>query len=83
VILNVPEPTTAGLNRLYTVEFFGEARRALNGNGMIVMTLPASFGYVGKRLRTANGAIVSSLGAVFRTVALSSESMAFWPPRTG
>lgn len=73
VILNLPEPTTAGLNRLYTVEFFGEARRALNDNGLIVVTLPASFGYVGKRLRTANGAIASSLRAVFRTVALTSE----------
>lgn len=72
VILNLPEPTTAGLNRLYTVEFFGEARRAMSDNGMIVVTLPASFGYVGKRLRTANGAIESSLRAVFRTVALSS-----------
>ena len=73
VILNLPEPTTAGLNRLYTVEFFGEARRALNDSGMIVVTLPASFGYVGKRLRTANGAIAASLRLVFRTVALSSE----------
>ncbi|MEK6742079.1 MAG: hypothetical protein AABZ15_00550 [Nitrospirota bacterium] len=72
VILNLPEPTTAGLNRLYTVEFFGEARRAMNENGMIVVALPASFGYVGKRLRTANGAIASSLRLVFRTVALSS-----------
>jgi len=45
----------------------------LNDNGMIVLTLPASFGYVGKRTRVANGAIVSSLRAVFRTVALSSE----------
>ena len=73
LILNLPEPTTASLNRFYTVEFFGEARRALNDNGIIVVTLPASFGYVGKRLRTANSAIASSLRAVYRTVALSSE----------
>jgi len=73
VILNLPEPTTAGLNRLYTVDFFGEARRALNDKGMIVVSLPASFGYTGRRIRTANGAIVSSLRAVFHTVALSTE----------
>jgi len=73
MILNLPEPATANLNRLYTVEFFREARRALNPDGVLALTLPASFGYVGKRMQAANGAIYASLAAAFRHVALSSE----------
>jgi spermidine synthase len=72
VVLNLPEPSTANLNRLYTVEFFREARRALNADGVIALTLPASFGYVGKRMQAANGSIAASLKAVFRNVVLSS-----------
>lgn len=73
LVLNGPEPSTANLNRLYTVEFFREARSSLQDNGMIVLSLPASSGYVGKRMRTANSSIVASLASVFRHVALSSE----------
>lgn len=73
MVLNLPEPTTANLNRLYTVEFFREAQRTLNKEGVLTLTLPASFGYVGKRMQAANGAVVASLQAVFPHVVLSSE----------
>lgn len=73
IILNLPGPATANLNRLYTVEFFREARRALHADGVLTLTLPASFGYVGKRMQAANGAIFASLTRVFPHVALSSE----------
>jgi spermidine synthase len=73
VLLNLPEPSTANLNRLYTVEFFREAQRALKADGVIALALPASFGYVGKRMQAANGSIAASLKAVFRNVVLSSE----------
>jgi spermidine synthase len=77
LILNLPEPATANINRLYTVEFFREARRALNAEGVLTLTLPASFGYVGKRMQAANGSIYASLRAVFRHTALSSEEYGF------
>ncbi len=73
VILNLPEPSTANLNRFYTVEFFREARAILNPGGVLALTLPASHGYIGRRLQAANGSIYRSLKAVFPTVALSSE----------
>ena len=73
MILSGPEPSTANLNRLYTVEFFHQARCVLRDGGVIVLSVPASFGYVGKRMRTANSSIVASLASVFRHVALSSE----------
>lgn len=73
IILNLPEPATANINRLYTVEFFREAKQALHEQGVLSLTLPASYGYVGKRMRAACGSIVASLQSVFRHVALSSE----------
>jgi len=73
IVLNLPEPTTANLNRCYTAEFFTEARRALRPGGVITVTLPASFGYVGKRMQRANGAVFQALAAAFPAIACSSE----------
>jgi spermidine synthase len=73
IVLNLPEPTTANLNRCYTAEFFSEARRALRPGGIITVTLPASFAYVGKRMQTANGAVFQALAAAFPATACSSE----------
>lgn len=73
IILSLPEPSTASLNRYYTAEFFEEARRALRPDGVITLTIPASFGYVGRRLQTANGAVYRGLAAAFAHTACSSE----------
>jgi spermidine synthase len=73
VVLNLPEPATANVNRFYTVEFFREAREALRAGGVLALTLPASPGYRGSRMQTANGTVYRSLKTVFANVALSSE----------
>lgn len=73
IILNLPEPSTASINRFYTSDFFREARAALKEGGVLFLTMPTSSGYIGKRMRLANGSIYSSLKGVFRYVELSSE----------
>jgi spermidine synthase len=73
IVLNLPEPSTASINRFYTSDFFGEARRALKNDGLVVLSLPVSFGYVGKQMRLANGSVFNSLRQVFKHVELSSE----------
>ena len=73
VVLNLPEPSTAGINRFYTVEFFKEVRNVLRHGGMISLSLPTSSGYVGKRMQIANGSIFNSLKSVFKNVSISSE----------
>jgi len=88
IMLNLPEPSTANANRCYTVEFFREARSALGPGGVVTLNLPVSFGYVGKRLQSANGAILRSLGLAFRYTAVSSEEYGIlagsdWPIDTG
>jgi spermidine synthase len=73
IILNLPEPSTAGVNRCYTIEFFREARSALREGGVITLSLPVSYGYVGKRMQLANGSVYRALAAAFPFTALSSE----------
>ncbi len=73
IVLNLPEPSTANINRFYTVEFFKEAKNALRTNGVIFFTLPTSYGYVGRGMQATHGAVYNSLKSVFRNVAVSSE----------
>lgn len=42
VILNLPDPTTAVLNRFYTLEFFQEVQHILTSNGVVVTSLSSS-----------------------------------------
>jgi spermidine synthase len=73
IVMNLPEPVTANINRLYTVEFFQEVRRTLRDGGVMVLSLPPSFGYTGRQLQLANGTIFASLRTVFTHVEPSSE----------
>ncbi len=41
LVVDLPEPTTLGLNRFYTVEFFRAARRLLGHEGVLVLSLSA------------------------------------------
>jgi len=73
IALNLPEPSTANLNRCYTIEFFREAKSALREGGVMTLSLPVAYGYMGRRMQQANGSIYRSLAAVFPFTALSSE----------
>ncbi|TAL23533.1 MAG: hypothetical protein EPN94_09275 [Nitrospirae bacterium] len=73
IVLNLSEPSTANTNRFYTVEFFREAKAGMKDGGEIFLSLPPSFGYIGKRMQMANGSVYNSLKKVFRNVELSSE----------
>jgi spermidine synthase len=73
IILNIPEPSTANINRFYTKEFFEETKSALGEGGMLYLNLPVSYGYIGRRMQMANGSIYKSLKEVFPHVEVSSE----------
>jgi len=42
ILVNVPDPTTAALNRFFTLEFLSEARRALASGGVLAFGLTGS-----------------------------------------
>ncbi len=73
IVLNIPAPSTANINRYYTKEFFEETKSVLNEKGILYLSLPVSYGYIGRRMQTANGSIYGSLKAVFPHVEVSSE----------
>jgi len=68
IILNLPEPQTAQINRFYTVEFFHEAAAKLNPGGILSFQLVASEDYITETLASFLQCINRSLRYVFAEV---------------
>ncbi|MCG2722155.1 MAG: hypothetical protein L6290_09105 [Thermodesulfovibrionales bacterium] len=77
IMLNLPPPSTAGINRFYTVESFNEIKRALQKEGILVVPTPPAAGYIGRSMQTANGAVYNSLRSVFPHVAVSAQEYGY------
>jgi spermidine synthase len=73
VVLNLPQPATASVNRFYTTDFFREVRDVLKQGGIVSITVPQSTGYIGRRMQTATGSIYDSLSHVFRRVGVTAQ----------
>jgi spermidine synthase len=65
IILNLPDPQSAQLNRLYTIEFFREAKRALTANGIMMTSSSASEDYMSPEERRLNAALYTTLKKAF------------------
>jgi spermidine synthase len=65
ILLNLPSPSTLELNRYYTVEFFSEIFRALNGHGILALSIPGSETYLSPELRDLNLCLIRSLREIF------------------
>jgi len=85
IIVNLPEPSTALLNRFYTLEFFGEARRALTNRGVLCLGLPSAENYMGTEMQALLGSVYHSLRHVFADVVVTpgDHSYFFASPTTG
>ena len=82
VIVNLPEPQNAQLNRFYTVEFFREASRKLTRSGLLSFQLRSSENYIGPELGQFLRSIHKSLLAVFPEVtAIPGETVHFFATR--
>ena len=68
IILNLPGPSTLELNRYYTVEFFNEISKALNGEGILSISIPGSETYLSPELRDLNLCLIRSAREVFPSV---------------
>jgi spermidine synthase len=73
IVLNLPPPSTAGINRFYTSNFFREVKGVLNDGGILAVTLPQSTGYIGRSMQTANGSIYNSMKSVFNHVEVTAQ----------
>lgn len=65
IILNIPDPSTAMLNRFYTVEFFREARERLKTDGILVTNVSSGVNYIGREVGDHTGSIYQTLLKVF------------------
>jgi spermidine synthase len=82
IIVNLPDPQTAQLNRFYTLEFFREAARKLSGSGVLALRLSASEDYISPELAAFLRSIYKTLRAVFPEVtAIPGETVHFFGAR--
>lgn len=65
ILVDLPLPSTAVLNRCFTSEFFLEAGRRLSPGGILSLGLSSSESYVGRELRTLSSSIFLSLRRAF------------------
>ncbi len=73
IVVNLPPPASAGINRFYTRDFFREAKAVLHDDGILFINIPSSTGYIGRSMQTANGSIYNSLKTVFGNVAVTAQ----------
>ena len=82
IIVNLPDPQTAQLNRFYTVEFFREATRRLTPTGVLSIQLTASENYISPELSEFLRSIHKTLRAVFPEVTtIPGERVHFFAAR--
>jgi len=65
VILNLPNPYSAQLNRFYTIEFYREIKQILRPGGIVSVQMPSSENAIGPELSAYLSTIHATLGAVF------------------
>jgi spermidine synthase len=78
IIVNLPDPQTAQLNRFYTVEFFREAARHLAPGGVFSFQLSGAENYISPELAAFLRCIHRTLGDAFPVVrAIPGETVHF------
>lgn len=84
ILVNTPPPTTAMLNRFYTVEFFQEARARLTRAGVLALRLPGAENFISEELARPLRSIRATLREVFpAVVAMPGESIQFFAASDG
>ncbi len=79
IIVDVPDPQTAQLNRFYTAEFFGMARAHLSPSGLLALELRSQEEAISPDLADFLRSIRRTLGEVFPyQVAIPGETIHFF-----
>jgi spermidine synthase len=68
IILNLPEPTTAQVNRFYTREFFSESKKKLSPQGILSFRISSSENYISPELQSLLASLYFTLKEVFSSV---------------
>jgi spermidine synthase len=68
VILNIGEPSTASLNRFYTLEFYQQCSARLTSDGILAFSFPSSAEYITDEMKNLNASIYHTFKQVFQNV---------------
>jgi len=68
IILNLPEPATAQINRFYTLEFFREVRSKLSDRGIFSFRIGSAENYISPQLQSFLSSLYYTLREVFPSV---------------
>ena len=78
IIINLPDPFTAQLNRFYTQEFFLEAAEKLNPAGVLSFQVTGAENYISQELADLLRCLEKTLRSVFpQVVAIPGETVHF------
>jgi spermidine synthase len=78
ILVDVPDPATAVLNRYYTKEFFNQARRLLNSEGVFVIGAVSTTGLRGAAVANRNATIYHTLKSAFSSVLPVGDRFLFY-----
>jgi spermidine synthase len=68
ILVNLPDPYTALINRFYTLEFFQECRRRLSWDGILSFRVSSAENYISPELQQFLGCLHATLREVFPDV---------------
>ena len=68
LLMNLPEPKTAQINRFYTVEFFTLLKRHMQPESILSLSLPSTMNYMSDESNQLNSIIHNTLKEVFQYV---------------
>jgi len=78
VILDLPDPLTAQLNRFYTAEFFAEAKRIQSANGVLAAGLGRYENFISPELASLLATTHHTLRSVFTNVTMLPGGRVFF-----
>jgi spermidine synthase len=68
IILNLPDPSTAQINRFFTQEFFRLAQQRLNPEGLFSLRVTSSENYISRELQEYLSSLYTTLATVFTDI---------------
>ena len=78
ILVNTPDPSTAFLNRFYTLEFFKEAQKILKSDGVLIVSASSAVTYIGKEVGSYTGSLYRTLHEAFQGVLVTPGQANFY-----
>ena len=78
ILLDLPDPSNAAVNRYYTKDFFRDCEAALAPGGVLALSLSSQVNYLGEETRRRNGSIYRALREVFEEVRATPGEVSYF-----